>query len=105
MTSMTIIYILTAAVALCIIAVLLLVRAWHQLEKRVGKLKEELVEVSGDVAVGRRLDEKGGGSVSDLAKTINGLFDAIVERDEEIQGRDQLFADFSRTLPEIVLVS
>ena len=44
------------------------------------------------------------GGISDVARTINQLFDAIGERDEEIQDRDKLFADFARTLPEIVLV-
>jgi PAS domain S-box-containing protein len=32
------------------------------------------------------------------------LFDALSERDQKIQGRDRLFRDFARTLPEIVLI-
>jgi diguanylate cyclase (GGDEF)-like protein/PAS domain S-box-containing protein len=35
---------------------------------------------------------------------VNRLFDALGERDEKIQGRDRLFRDFARTLPEIVIV-
>ncbi|MBJ90149.1 MAG: diguanylate cyclase [Woeseia sp.] len=104
MTSIPINLILTIAIVILIIVIFLLAYAWYRVVKGIGTLKEELVDVSGDVAVGRRLDETAGGSVSDLAKTINSLFDAIVERDEHIQDRDQLFADFSRTLPEIVLV-
>ena len=79
-------------------------RGRNQLEDRLTNLNRELVEVSGDASVGRRLSEQGAGSISDVAKTINRLFDAIGERDEEIQDRDKLFADFSRTLPEVVLI-
>ena len=42
--------------------------------------------------------------MGDLALTINRLFDALSERDQMIQGRDRLFRDFARTLPEIVLI-
>jgi diguanylate cyclase (GGDEF)-like protein/PAS domain S-box-containing protein len=80
------------------------VRARSRLMSRVENLNNELIEVSGDASVGRRLSERGTGGIADVARTINRLFDAIGERDEEIQDRDKLFADFARTLPEIVLV-
>ncbi len=42
--------------------------------------------------------------IADLAHTVNRLFDAVGERDLKIQGRDRLFREFARTLPEIVII-
>jgi len=84
-----------------------LVLLWLQRRRtnvRLGSLNDELVAVSGDASVGRRLAAAGSGDIGELTRTINRLFDAIGERDEKIQGRDRLFSDFARTLPEIVLV-
>ena len=104
MTS-TIIMAVLATLLVAVIAALALVgRRQARMVSRMESLNKELIEVSGDASVGRRLSEQGSGGTSDLAKTINRLFDAIGERDEEIQDKDRLFADFSRTLPEIVLV-
>lgn len=75
-------------------------RTW----RRLGELNRELVAVSGDASVGRRLNSDRDGAIGALSDTINRLFDALGERDEEIQDRDRLFAEFARTLPEIVLV-
>jgi diguanylate cyclase (GGDEF)-like protein/PAS domain S-box-containing protein len=86
------------------IALLLIWREKRRIVSRVSRLNDDLIAVSGDASVGRRLSERGTGGISDVAKTINRLFDAIGERDEEIHDRDRLFADFARTLPEIVLV-
>ena len=63
-----------------------------------------MVDVSADASVGRRLDVGDYPDTADLARTINQLFDALGERDQKIQGRDRLFRDFARTLPEIVLI-
>jgi diguanylate cyclase (GGDEF)-like protein/PAS domain S-box-containing protein len=86
------------------IAFVLTWRAKQKIVSRVSTLNQELIAVSADSSVGRRLSEKGGGSISDVATTINRLFDAIGERDDKIHGRDQMFSDFTQTLPEIVLV-
>lgn len=104
MTSTVIIIILIAVAAAAVAALLVIGRKRRRLVRRVGNLNDELMEVSRDASVGRRLVEEGSGGIADLAKTINRLFDAIGERDEEIHDRDRLFADFSRTLPEVVLV-
>jgi len=93
--------ILLAAVAL---ALFLIWRDKSRIVGRVKRLNDELIAVSADSSVGRRLSERGSGGISEVAKTINRLFDAIGERDEEIHDRDRLFADFAQTLPEIVLV-
>ena len=71
---------------------------------RVAKLYDELIEVSGDAVMGRRLAERGTGELLPLVSTINKLFDALGERDEQIQDIDDLVSDFAKTLPEIVLV-
>ncbi len=104
MTTTVIIIILAALLVAALAVVFVVGRDRSRLRKTVGNLNQELIEVSADASVGRRLSERGSGSIADLAKTINRLFDAIGERDEEIHDKDKLFADFSRTLPEIVLV-
>jgi len=104
MTSTIIMAVLAALLVAVIAALALVARRQTRMVSRMESLNKELIEVSGDASVGRRLSEQRSGGTSDLAKTINRLFDAIGERDEEIQDKDRLFADFSRTLPEIVLI-
>ncbi len=87
-----------------VIALGLIWRDKNRIVSRVSRLNEELIAVSGDASVGRRLTERGIGGIGEIAQTINRLFDAIGERDDEIHDRDQLISDFARTLPEIVLV-
>lgn len=79
-------------------------RSKRRLARRLSALNEELIAASADASVGRRLPVSGNGDVDQLAHTINLLFDALGERDEKIQDKDRLFTDFTRTLPEIVLV-
>jgi len=86
-----------------VVAGLLLVRS-RRLAGRIRTLRDEMVEVSGDASVGRRLHVGDYPDTADLAITINKLFDALGDRDQKIQGRDRLFRDFARTLPEIVLI-
>jgi len=86
------------------IALLLVWREKSRIVGRVNRLNDELIAVSADSSVGRRLSERGSGGIGDVAKTINRLFDALGERDEEIHDRDRLFTDFARTIPEIVLL-
>ena len=101
----TVIIIVLALLLLGLGAILVLVwRQKRRIVSRVGTLNKELIAVSADSSVGRRLSERGGGSISDVASTINRLFDAIGERDDKIHDRDRMFSDFAQTLPEIVLV-
>jgi len=104
MTSTVIMLILGAVLVLVATALLVVWRDRGQARGRVDELLGELIDVSGDASVGRRLRAQGEGSLGQLSRTINQLFDAIGDRDREIQDRDQLFADFAKTLPEIVLV-
>ncbi|MDG2375435.1 MAG: EAL domain-containing protein, partial [Woeseiaceae bacterium] len=104
MTPTVIIIALAGLLVAAVIVLIVIGRDRGLLRHRVGNLNKELIEVSADASVGRRLSERGTGGLADLTKTINRLFDAIGERDEEIHDKDRLFADFSRTLPEIVLV-
>jgi diguanylate cyclase (GGDEF)-like protein/PAS domain S-box-containing protein len=76
----------------------------RQLQRHIGVFKDDLVAVSVDASVGRRLNVPADDSLAELAGTINRLFDALAERDEEIQDRDRLFAKFARTIPEVVLI-
>lgn len=92
---------------LLVLSVAGLVWFWlHQrrLSRRLAQLNLELVAAAGDASVGRRLSVAGNGDIGGLAKTINRLFDALGERDAEIQDKDRLFTDFAQTLPEVVLV-
>jgi len=72
--------------------------------RRVQRFNEELLEASRDASVGRRLTVPDDPESAQLAQTVNRLFDALGERDAKIQGRDRLFKDFARTLPEIVII-
>ena len=95
---------LVAALGVVLILLVWSILGRKRLHGRLRELRKELVDVAADSSVGRRLSTNDRGEVSDLAGIINQLFDALGERDEEIQDRDRLFADFSRTLPEIVVV-
>jgi diguanylate cyclase (GGDEF)-like protein/PAS domain S-box-containing protein len=72
--------------------------------RRVQRFNEELLDASRDASVGRRLTVPDDTESAQLAHTVNRLFDALGERDAKIQGRDRLFKDFARTLPEIVII-
>ena len=71
---------------------------------RIDRLNKETLEASRDASVGHRLTIPDDPQTAQLAHTVNRLFDALGERDEKIQGRDRLFSDFARTLPEIVII-
>ena len=72
--------------------------------RRITSLNAELLDASRDASVGRRLSIPDDAETAQLAYTVNRLFDALGERDAKIQGRDRLFKDFARTLPEIVII-
>lgn len=80
---------------------------WRERRASVSRFREfntQLHAVSGDASVGRRLEIPDDPDAARLTQTINQLFDALGERDQKIQGRDRLFREFARTLPEIVLI-
>ena len=79
-------------------------RSRRQLLRRVQRLSEEMLAASRDASVGHRLTIPNDPDTAQIAHTVNRLFDALADRDEKIQDRDRLFKDFSRTLPEIVLI-
>jgi len=104
MDSIVIIIALSSVLVVLVVAGVLIIAARRRLVYRVRTLRDEMVAVSGDASVGRRLNVGEHPDLADLAITINRLFDALGERDQKIQGRDRLFRDFARTLPEIVLI-
>ncbi len=102
----TLIILIFVTIPLIIAVVSVIVLTWHRRRhtRRLMALNDELIAVSGDASVGRRLSGTGSVDIDRLASTINRLFDALGERDERIQDREKLFSDFARTMPEIVLV-
>ena len=99
--------IILSLAALASLAVVAAVIAWlsgRRLAGRIKRLNDEMLEASRDASVGRRLTVPDDPDTGQLAHTVNRLFDALGERDEKIQGRDRLFKDFARTLPEIVII-
>ena len=99
--------ILIALAVLALVAVTAGVYLWASRRKilaRVARLNQETLEASRDASVGHRLTIPDDPETAQLAHTVNRLFDALGERDEKIQGRDRLFQDFARTLPEIVII-
>ena len=104
---------MTTTVLISVLAIVALVATgmaivlWRSRRRALGRierLNKETLEASRDASVGRRLTIPNEPQTAQLAHTVNRLFDALGERDEKIQGRDRLFADFARTLPEIVMI-
>ncbi len=95
---------LALALLLTLVAAGIFWRARARTALRIRALNEELLAASQDASVGRRLRVPEDPDTARLAETVNRLFDALGERDRRIQGRDRLFKDFARTLPEIVLI-
>ncbi|MGB5346842.1 MAG: EAL domain-containing protein [Woeseia sp.] len=95
---------LAALALLAIVAAFVFFRGRRALERQLAEFNNDLLATAGDASVGRRLTPSSHTSLSDVASTVNRLFDALAERDEEIQDRDRLFAEFARTIPEVVLI-
>ncbi len=99
--------IIAALAGLLLLALIVSVVQWRRrqdLARRFQDFNEHLHDVSADASIGRRLTVPDDPDAAVLAHTVNRLFDALGERDQKIQGRDRLFRDFSRTLPEIVII-
>ncbi len=95
------------AASVAVLALVVIVWLWtsrSNLVRRVRRLNDEMLEASKDSSVGRRLTVPNDPVTAQIAHTVNRLFDAVGERDEQIQGRDRLFKDFTRTLPEVVII-
>ena len=104
MSPSVIIIALSALLLLAIVVAAWSLAAKRRAARRIVRFNAEMVEASRDASVGRRLSIPEDPESAQLAHTINRLFDALGDRDEKIQGRDRLFKDFARTLPEIVLI-
>ena len=99
--------IIAASSGLVLLALLFAVVQWRKRRRLARQFREfnaHLLEVSADASIGRRLPAPDDPAAAELVNTINRLFDALGERDKQIQGRDRLFRDFSQTLPEIVII-
>jgi len=93
--------------SIAVIAIAVSVRLWiarANINRRVRQLNEDMLAASNNASVGQRVEVPNDPETAQIAHTVNRLFDALGERDEKIQGRDRLFKDFARTLPEIVIV-
>ena len=104
MTATTAIIALSLVAFTAIVAGVLVWASRQKLSRRIRRINEEMVEASRDASVGRRMTVPNDPDTAQLAHTVNRLFDALGERDEMIQGRDRLFKEFARTLPEVVII-
>jgi len=104
MTSLTALITLSVLLALAIVVGVFFWAGIRRAKRRMATLNQEMLEASRDASVGRRLSIPRDPDSAQFASTVNRLFDALGERDEKIQGRDKLFKDFARTLPEIVII-
>lgn len=102
--ALLLVWLLAGALIIAITVLIVMLIARRKRADHLLALNDELIAVSGDASVGRRLTASGNVEIDRLGDTINRLFDALGERDEKIQDRDKLFSDFARTLPEIVIV-
>ena len=104
MSSYVVIIALSALLLLAVVVAVWAALGKRRAARRIARFNAEMLDASRDASVGRRLSIPEDPDSAQLAHTINRLFDALGERDEKIQGRDRLFKDFARTLPEIVLI-
>jgi len=104
MSPLVIIVSLTSFAAIAAGVIVWLWVSRSNLSRRVQRLNDEILEASKDASVGHRLTVPNDPATAQIAETVNRLFDALGERDERIQGGDRLFKDFTRTLPEIVII-
>jgi len=104
MSAFTIIIVLATVAVLAAGASIYLWQSRRRIAARITRLNEETLEASRDASVGRRLTVPNDPESAQLAHTVNRLFDALAEREEKLHGRDRLFQDFTRTLPEIVII-
>jgi diguanylate cyclase (GGDEF)-like protein/PAS domain S-box-containing protein len=104
MTSSQIIIALSILLGLSVLGGIAFALQKGRAKRRIEIINQELLEASRDASVGRRVTVPNDPATAQLAHTVNRLFDALGERDEKIQGRDRLFRDFARTLPEIVII-
>jgi len=104
MSPFIIIVVLTSIAAIAVGVAVWLWVSRSNLSRRVQRLNDEMLEASKDASVGHRLTIPNDLATAQIAETVNRLFDALGERDEKIQGRDRLFKDLARTLPEIVVI-
>ena len=104
MSSLKIIVALSILLGLAVVVGISFAMQKRRAQRRIEVMNKELLEASRDASVGRRLTVPNDVDSAQLAKTVNRLFDALGERDEKIHGRDRLFKEFARTLPEIVII-
>jgi len=93
--------ILVPAVLVLSILLLVLRRRFHE---RLRRLNQEIVEVSADASVGSRLRPADDPVLGPLGRSLNRLFDALVEKDEALFERDRALRRLVRTMPEVVLL-
>ncbi len=104
MSSTLVIAVLASLLLVAVLASALLWRRNRRHSATLRTLNDEMMHVSADASLGRRLTIPENPETARVAHSVNRLFDALGERDAKIQGRDRLFTDFARTLPEIVIV-
>ncbi len=104
MSSFKIIVALSILLGLAVLVGISFATQKRRAQRRIEVMNKELLEASQDASVGRRLTVPNDSDSAQLANTVNRLFDALGERDEKIHGRDRLFMEFARTLPEIVII-
>ena len=104
MSPFVIMLLLTSLTAIAVGVTVWLWVSRSNLSRRVQRLNDEMLAASRDASVGHRLTIPNDPETAQIAENVNRLFDAVGERDEKIQGRDRLFKDFARTLPEIVII-
>ena len=104
MSSTLVIAVLASLLLVAVLASALLWRRNRRHSVTLRTLNDEMMHVSADASLGRRLTIPDDAETARVVHSVNRLFDALGERDAKIQGRDRLFTDFARTLPEIVIV-
>lgn len=94
------------AVALAVCLAVIAWQGWQRAQhrNRLRELTASIQSVASLSSVGHRLDIADFEDSPELAQTINQLFDALAERDDEVDTREQLFRDFATAVPEVLLI-
>ncbi len=94
----------TILVSVVLVLAIVLVALRRRFHERLRRLDQEIVEVSADAAVGRRLRPADDPLLGPLGRSLNRLFDALAEKDEALFERDRALRRLVRTIPEVVLL-
>jgi diguanylate cyclase (GGDEF)-like protein/PAS domain S-box-containing protein len=97
-----------AAASLALLLAVVCIWLWSfrsRYRRRMSELTAEIRDVAEHSAFGKRIASRTGETeYNKLGETVNALFDALGEKEQQAHKGEQLFRDLADTMPEVVLV-